>query len=85
MKIRSVKCNRSEDSLLHSESDEDHPIACICINVIDSDDGFICEMSSNEETSRPSSIGNQYPRRIIVVYIFRKKIALKISKNPSVL
>lgn len=44
IRIRRIYDNRSEDSLLNSESDEDHSIAFTRrrINIIKSDDKFIC-------------------------------------------
>ena len=53
IRIRRISGNRSEDSLLDSEFDEDHPVVFTRrrINVIDSDDEFSTESLSDEENS----------------------------------
>ena len=55
IRIRRISGNRSEDSLLDSKiirSDDDHPVV-FSINIIDSDDEFSTELSSDEENSGP--------------------------------
>lgn len=58
IRIRCISGNRFEDSLLHSESDKDHPIAFVrrSISIIGSDREFSSKSSPNEEMSRPPKI-----------------------------
>ncbi|KAK1130975.1 hypothetical protein K0M31_017280 [Melipona bicolor] len=58
IRMRSISGNRSEDSLLDSDSDASHPILFTrrCINIIDSDDEFSGKSSSDEENSEPRKI-----------------------------
>ena len=55
IRIRRISGNKSEDSLLDSESDEDHPVVFTRrrINIIDSDNELSTESSSDEESSGP--------------------------------
>ena len=57
IRIRHINGNRSEDSLLNSESDED-PVVFPRrrINIIDSDEEFSTESSSDDENLGPRKI-----------------------------
>jgi len=57
IRIRRISGNRSEDSLLDSEYDEDHPVVFTRRRInIDNDDEFSTESSSDEENSGPQKI-----------------------------
>lgn len=54
IRIRSISGNRSEESLLDFDSDEDHPIIFTRrrINIVDSDDEFSGKSSSDKGAKR---------------------------------
>ena len=57
IRIRHISSNRSEDSLLDSESDEDLVVfPRRWINIIDSDEEFSTESSSDDENLEPRKI-----------------------------